>query len=635
MSPANKKVQGLHSDIGDLKLRSGKKFHKIVIELGGGITPTPSLTRTIEGASTLTVPVYDPNLSLLRHSLLSQKFDAGLDGLHFRYLGLNKTGKNLTLTLEDRDVAKLREFTGPARAFREEVTRAEFVKSLVREANPSLDFFCPQLHVKQPIEKKSQGKKAKDEADANRGKGLGATRGLTVKGAKATPQQIEVGERILRVCESLDCTFVVSAAVIAAAITESEFDLGAVGAEGAEGFLQLLPSTAASHHVDPKDVEAVTAEFLKNGYYLYGGAIVYSRRNPSANIGEIAQAVQGSATEDGSNYQANATEARKWVEAFHGGEGVGAATTTTEPFEFKVAKTETYWTAIQRLAKEVNWRAFVVAGRFFFIDEIELIRGQVRLAIDLDTEGVEDVDFDYNANKQTTEATVPVRVSKWGVPPGAVVTVEDFGPASIGSGDAPPKDPKAPHVASAVKASTHEGRGRYLVTSIEVPVGGDAETRLATITLKRPTKPLPEPANTTKTVGGTDTTPAGASVGGMGVLSGTAEDVVNQVIDYAHANGFPAVTRESVRAANAEHGPTSSGGRSDHQGPPDTAWAADISNGTETAEETHLAAAIAKAFGIPWDGSGLITHESGGYRMQLIYKAPEHYDHVHFGCEVS
>ena len=44
-----------------------------------------------------------------------------------------------------------------------------------------------------------------------------------------------------------------------------------------------------------------------------------------------------------------------------------------------------------------------------------------------------------------------------------------------------------------------------------------------------------------------------------------------------------------------------------------------------------LAAAIASAFQIPWDGSGLVNHSAGGYRLQLIYRAADHYDHVHFG----
>jgi len=123
--------------------------------------------------------------------------------------------------------------------------------------------------------------------------------------------------------------------------------------------------------------------------------------------------------------------------------------------------------------------------------------------------------------------------------------------------------------------------------------------------------------------------------GSLGELAGTPEQIVNRVVLYAHDHGFPGVTVDSVRAANDRHSPlTSSGNPSDHKGPPDHAWAADISNGgLPTPEMDRLAAAIAAAFGIPWEGAGLINHTANGYRMQLIYRADEHYDHVHFGVK--
>ena len=46
-----------------------------------------------------------------------------------------------------------------------------------------------------------------------------------------------------------------------------------------------------------------------------------------------------------------------------------------------------------------------------------------------------------------------------------------------------------------------------------------------------------------------------------------------------------------------------------------------------------LAAAIAAAFEIPWEGGGLVNHTADGYRLQLIYRAAEHDDHVHFGVK--
>ncbi len=179
------------------------------------------------------------------------------------------------------------------------------------------------------------------------------------------------------------------------------------------------------------------------------------------------------------------------------------------------------------------------------------------------------------------------------------------------------------------------GKGRYLVTNIETPLTGDSEARLATIETRKPTAPLPEPRAETRTVnaGGT-----GGDTGEMGSLDGTPEDVINRVVEYANGRGFD-VTPESVRAANNAHGPTISGSTSDHQGPPNVRWAADISNGSSpTPEMDSLAEAIAEAFGIPWSGSGAVTHTTGGFRFQLIYRSDvggNHYNHVHLGCAVE
>jgi Transglycosylase SLT domain len=131
--------------------------------------------------------------------------------------------------------------------------------------------------------------------------------------------------------------------------------------------------------------------------------------------------------------------------------------------------------------------------------------------------------------------------------------------------------------------------------------------------------------------------PDGSAPGSLGALAGSPSSIVNSVVAYAHNHGFPNVTAESVRLANATHGPTVSGRRSDHQGPPDVAWAADMSNGTSpTPGMDALARVIASAFRIPWNGSGLVNKIANGYQLQLIYRTMEggnHFNHVHFGVK--
>ncbi|HEX5375058.1 MAG TPA: hypothetical protein VFW48_02765 [Solirubrobacterales bacterium] len=643
--PRNHRVQAIDKNIGDLVLKGGEQLR---VKVGGAILPTPTLKRGT-GNSSIELIVHDPKLRWLKLELASEKWDAQIDGLWFRYLGTSKQGKQLTLRFEDRDVARLRDLEGPKKVYarrgqKNETTRAEFIVSLVRELKgPKLKVVCPQLHDKQPIATREQGEEAKEAARTDRGKGVGDTKGLTVKGEKATSEQIDVGDRALRVAEHLNAPSRVKVALMEALIVESL--LGKV----ASNYLQLISSTAAEGGIKPSDLEAAVDGFLTGYINGEGGALAFYRQNPGAAAHEIAQAVQrsgaGLASNGAGNYGPWEDEAREWVEAFEGAGGPSSEE-VTEPFTFEVGKKESYWQAIQRLAKEVNWRAFIANGTFYYISEPELARSQVRLAIECDEDGayspagIEEVDFDFNVNKANTTATVTAFVKKWGAPPGSVVTLEGFGPASIGFGDAPVKADKKGRrqgVSSPREAKTGVGKGRYLVTNIETPLTGDSEARLATIEVRKPTAPLPEPRAETRTVnaGG-----AGGDTGGMGSLDGTPEDVINRVVEYANGRGFD-VTPESVRAANNAHGPTISGSTSDHQGPPNVRWAADISNGSSpTPEMDSLAAAIAEAFGIPWNGSGAVTHSTGGFRFQLIYRTDgagigNHYNHVHIGCGVE
>jgi hypothetical protein len=128
------------------------------------------------------------------------------------------------------------------------------------------------------------------------------------------------------------------------------------------------------------------------------------------------------------------------------------------------------------------------------------------------------------------------------------------------------------------------------------------------------------------------------SGGPDGPITGTPKEIIDTIVlPIANANGITR-TIDQNDMANAMHGPTVNGGRSDHQGPPDVAWAADMSNGTApTPEMDKLAVALAKRFGIPWTGAGLVSVTHGKYRFQLIYRTMEggnHFNHTHFGVRV-
>lgn len=142
---------------------------------------------------------------------------------------------------------------------------------------------------------------------------------------------------------------------------------------------------------------------------------------------------------------------------------------------------------------------------------------------------------------------------------------------------------------------------------------------------------------------------AGSSAGRVSSsFSGSPQNLINQyVLPAARRNGMrTGINQAAVLAANLAHGPTVSGGRSDHQGPGNIAWAVDMSNGSSpTKEMDALARDLANMFGIPWNGSGIVSHQFGKFRLQLIYRCGgpcnpgtscggNHCNHVHFGAHV-
>jgi hypothetical protein len=118
-----------------------------------------------------------------------------------------------------------------------------------------------------------------------------------------------------------------------------------------------------------------------------------------------------------------------------------------------------------RLAAQVNWRIFVVGNTLYYVADRDLIHSKPRMVIDEDSDGIEAIDFDVDVHKRNNEATVTCEAARWVAPPGSVIKLQNMGPAS-------------------------KGDGRWLVWEVT----RDLFTPTATITLKKPQAPKPEPA---------------------------------------------------------------------------------------------------------------------------------------------
>jgi len=490
----------------------------IDLEARGAITSI-ELERTIEGASTLTIVLRDPDQRLFSQwarrmrpkvktsgqrrrpvevdegwdpivnpDLIGRAMQVELDGAVFRLVGASyqHQTEETTLTFEDRIVYLLRRKRGERRASRSKVTRAQFILSLLREVQLTRPpFICPDLSVAQPIDKADttssssralprQSTAALRLTDAPLtapstpgeagGQGISSDANLTVKGAKATGQQIRVGQQVLDTCAQAGADPRPTKACVCACLVESQMQNLSGGDRDSRGVLQVRDSTAGPMGIDNRNVPECVTAFLKRGFWGKGGAIQIAQKNPGMTVGTVAQNTQGSAFPD--RYDQVAGEAQKWIDAYGGGNlgtGTGEGGSYTKSYQFARESDEDSWTAIQRLADEVGWRFFVVGEAVYYMSEEALYRRRPRYEITANADYLIDLQYDVDWGKPVSEATLVLALDRWGAPPGAVIVLTGLGPPD----------------------------GRWLITSVR----RDWFSPTAEVTIKQPGKQKLEPAS--------------------------------------------------------------------------------------------------------------------------------------------
>lgn len=542
-----------------------------------------TLSRTMTGASSLTFVLDDSDRTLLRSGLFDQQIDVEFDGLWWRLVQVSKATDTLTLTFEDRVVSLLRQITTPRKASRSKMTRAEFALSIVREVTTGgpVPFICPDLHVKQKVAiETSSDALTPTTRKANVGPGLATgAKGLTVKGAPATAEQKSNAERVLDVANSLGASERATLALLEAVIVESGIVNLTYGDRDSLGILQVRESTGPNMTppVDPMNIEQCCNAFLTRGFFTDslggGGAILIAAKHPEATTGQIAQGCQGSGVPGA--YDKYKTEAAKWLAAYTG-TGIGAGTVPTnatqQPYQFMRGepdgpKGEDSWACLQRLAQDVQWDCFAADGAIYFVAETTLIAGKPSATLDEQTLGVEGIDFDVDNGKTTSDATLTLRASRLAFPPGSVIVLDNCGPAN----------------------------GRWLVDTVERSLFDT----LATLTLKRATQPLPEPANTS----GTSSTS----------LDGT-DPATGLDLSGLDAGGLVANAYAAAKAIDAKRYPYVWGGGHAHCGTPDGGTGRDPGIGYDCSGSTCAVLAAANmgyTLGGPADVSGTMAASWG------------------------
>lgn len=613
------------------------------IDVAGAVTDAP-YSLTIEGAPTVELTIHDPRKELLNGDLLTgwawgrnaddrdeahwmrdgRVIDAQLDDVWLRLVNVEKLDRqSLKLTLEDRLVSMMRAHSGPRKVYRDAgVTRAEFIRQLAVGAGlTDADIYIPELHVEQPIAGAKLPSRVKDSERRRDGRpGIHSKLKLKIEGRDASPEQLRNANIILDTGLGMRASAKVLLAGIVCSINESRLrniHHGDAAGPDSTGLFQQRDSWG------PRSVRQKPEGAAK---LFFKAAIKVDRKFPRATVPELITLVQfpGVASPAAAHSFAGGQVVRweqRWLEegkaivrAYSGRIGVSDTAQQVEvnkPYPFARGKGETSWDAAQRLAGDVQWRCFVrwQPQRLWYASEEWLFDQQPQMIVREGESGVDEVTFgiDLGARDLVAELQTSVHFGRYDAMPGMVVAVENEGAAD----------------------------GRWLVHQHE----GTLTSSAGTVTHSKPLPSKPEPANETETVEFGGTLPdkvTGGSVKGL-----TPKQVIDRyVLPIARRDGIN-VTPASVEAANARHGPTVSGGRSDHQGPPSQAWAADMSNGTApTKEMDKLARDLGKLFGIAvhfgsaplsgriWEG------KVAGFKVQIIYRTMaggNHTNHVHCG----
>jgi cell wall-associated NlpC family hydrolase len=504
-----------------------------VVDIREAMLTGDNITRTIEGASTVTIPVADREKKLLNSEYLQKGTEIEIDGLWFTLVAVEpQTDRSLKLTFEDSAVAELRDYPlesdpdSVAHLVRNSlemtgrgVTRSQFAKLLVDEPGKRGDFpigFVAPEYVNPNT--KSGLSITGGVPDAVRGRnrqpGFPADANVTVKHKPATPAQLAALDGVLT-----EGYYMLKGAkgftdvwrdllIVAVMVTTQESDddpRARVTDQYGHVHIGLFQQDSTDGSSWRNRGGGTGTDIAADAHAFFEVAVQERRAYPSYPRAAIALLVQnpGGSPDQYGQWQDEATATveawlphdplRSGVKTHYtGGVTKPKPLIPTNPMQFQYTRgaavtrnnrrlivRESNWKALQRLANEVNWRCFAVGstgrevGVVYFGPDSDWFSSRPVMSFSDDDDGVDSITGEWDIGKTKATLNVACRISRWQAPPGSVVVVREHGPQS----------------------------GRWLVASISRSLFSPT----ATVTLTKPQPALPssgQPRIPKKTKGG-------------------------------------------------------------------------------------------------------------------------------------
>jgi hypothetical protein len=428
---------------------------------------------SMESTLAVTIAVHDQRRQLRRSGILDRdkngKLDAAieimLDGIPYRLADVRKAGDVFTLGWVDRVVARMQTARGPLKPAGN-ADHIAFAQTLCKRSG--VPFVTPNGVAVIKSGSALDEKRQRAEADDRRERGMPAfsaaplTGGgpfgtgqlasvedlakanadadaavraltaddLTVKGDKATPEQIRNMEVVMGVATALGAGQKATLALVEACIVESRFVNLKSGDRDSEGILQVRVSL---HGRDvARSVSRSCTLFLTTGFTGRGGAIDLASAHADWKAGTVAQTVQGSAHPE--RYDTWRKEAVAIIAAYGGLDAIGGSSGASRAGALVQRGTaedpnEDSWTALVRIGQAKGYRAFALRGRVYYAREQDLVKSRARAILTEGDPGIDYIDWEVSPRKRVNTATVSCRASLWAVPPGAAVIIKGEGVA--------------------------------------------------------------------------------------------------------------------------------------------------------------------------------------------------------------
>lgn len=413
---------------------------------------TARVLLTMDGASTVTLGIHDPDWGIEESGLLDTDADGRmnalsitLDTLTYRLAKASRQDPDtLTLTFEDLAWALLKEHDESLSASRGSVTRAQFIERMVREIRTVyIPFYSPEKGRRMPTERPDYPV----AAPAHGTTGFDQDVTIKVEGKALDVGQMRNAATALTVADQEGSTDRATLALLEACIVEpagfqgsGPFDNPTGGDSSSVGILQLLNlhlGGSASEHGGRRDVELVCRLFLTKGFTGAGGAKALALAHRDWSPGQIAQAVQGSRFPD--RYEQVRKDADAVLAAWNPGDQASASgheVLRVRSFQFtrgQPGKKENTVEAAQRLADDVNWRFYAAGGVASFNRDDFLMTVPAAMAINgpFDDRLIGRPRYDIDHGKLAHTIDLTMRLARWELFPAAVVvlTQRAFGPA--------------------------------------------------------------------------------------------------------------------------------------------------------------------------------------------------------------